>query len=121
MFIAAITALPLNMVVPSLANIARDLSADFALVNVAVAGYAAVSALTYLLAGALSDRFGRRPVIVTALAILTLASAACSLVDSIGMFLACPFRMKLTTRSDRPVAITVHSSSMTPLRRGSGP
>lgn len=89
MFTAAITALPLNMVVPSLPDIARDLHADFALVNVAVAGYAAVSALTYLLAGALSDRFGRRPVIMTALAILTLASAACSLADSIGMFLAC--------------------------------
>jgi DHA1 family bicyclomycin/chloramphenicol resistance-like MFS transporter len=87
--LSAIAVLPINMFVPSLPNIAADLNADFALVNIAVAGYAVATALTHLLAGALSDRFGRKPVALFALAIFTLASVGCSLADYIITFLLC--------------------------------
>lgn len=86
-FLSALAVLPMNMFVPSLPSIARDLSADFALVNLAVAGYAAVNAVTHFFAGALSDRFGRKPVALAALAIFTLASIGCSVANGIGMFL----------------------------------
>jgi MFS transporter, DHA1 family, multidrug resistance protein len=90
-FLSALAVLPVNMFVPSLPNIAHDLDADYALVNLAIAGYAIVTAVTHLVAGALSDRFGRRPVALTALVVFTVASVGCSLATDIGSFLA--FRM----------------------------
>ena len=87
--LSAIAVLPINMFVPSLPNIATDLHADFALINIAIAGYAVATAVTHLLAGALSDRFGRKPVALVALAIFTIASVGCSLANDITMFLLC--------------------------------
>ncbi|GAB2473079.1 multidrug effflux MFS transporter [Comamonas humi] len=86
-FLSALAVLPLNMFVPSLPRIAEDLDAGFALANLAVAGYAVATAFAHLAAGALSDRFGRRPVALAALAIFTLASLGCGLAGSIGSFL----------------------------------
>ena len=87
--LSALAVLPINMFVPSLPNIARDLHADFALVNVAIAGYAIASAFTHLIAGALSDWFGRKPVAMAALAVFTMASIGCSLANDIATFLLC--------------------------------
>lgn len=85
--LSALAVLPVNMFVPSLPGIARDLRAEFALVNLAVAGYAIATAFTHLIAGALSDRFGRRPVALVALAVFTLASIGCAMAQDIGTFL----------------------------------
>ncbi len=79
------------MFLPSLANIARDLEADYTLVSFAVSGYLAVTAAIQLIAGPLSDRFGRRPVLLAALAIFAFASAMCAVAQDIWTFLA--FRM----------------------------
>ena len=87
--LSALAVLPINMFVPSLPNIAKDLDADFALVNVAVAGYAIATAFTHLIAGALSDTYGRKPVALFALAVFTLASIGCSLANDIETFLLC--------------------------------
>ncbi len=86
--LSALAALPVNLFVPSLPHIARDLDADFATVNIAVAGYAVATALVHLLAGSLSDRYGRRPVLLAGLLIFTVASVGCSLATDIGSFLA---------------------------------
>ncbi|MBT8413602.1 MAG: multidrug effflux MFS transporter [Boseongicola sp.] len=86
-----LSVLTLNMILPALNNIARDLQADYALVSVAVAGYLAVSAGVFLIAGPLSDRIGRRPVVLGAIAIFIASSVACSLVENVWAFLA--FRM----------------------------
>ena len=94
-FLSALAVLPVNMFVPSLPSIAKDLDADFALVNLAVAGYAIATAFTHLLAGALSDRWGRKPVALFALAIFTIASLGCGLADDIGTFLT--FRLLQST------------------------
>lgn len=87
--LSALAILPLNMFVPSLPNIARELDADFALVNLAVAGYAIATAVAHLIAGAMSDRFGRKPVALAALAVYALASIGCSLATDITTFLVC--------------------------------
>jgi MFS transporter, DHA1 family, multidrug resistance protein len=87
--LSALAILPLNMFVPSLPNIARDLGAEFSVVNLAVAGYAVASAISHLVAGALSDRFGRKPVALAALVIFTLASLGCSLAHDVRFFLVC--------------------------------
>lgn len=81
----------MNMIVPSLANIAEDLRADYAVISLALGGYLAVTALVQLGLGPLSDRIGRRPVLLVALAIFSVASLGCALAQSAGIFLA--FRM----------------------------
>lgn len=85
--LSALAVLPVNMFVPSLPGIARDLGSDFATVNIAVAGYAVATAFTHLLAGALSDRYGRRPVLLAALVVFTLASIGCGMATDISTFL----------------------------------
>jgi DHA1 family bicyclomycin/chloramphenicol resistance-like MFS transporter len=85
--LAALSVLPVNVILPSLPNIAATFQADFTLVNLSVAGYAIVSALTNLIAGALSDRFGRRPVALMAISIFVVASVGCALAPNIGVFL----------------------------------
>lgn len=87
MALSALAVLPINMFVPSLPAIAGELGADYALANVAVAGYAIATALVHLVAGALSDRWGRRPVALVALTIFTVASLGCSLASDIRGFL----------------------------------
>jgi DHA1 family bicyclomycin/chloramphenicol resistance-like MFS transporter len=87
----ATSTVTLNMIVPSLANIAADLQADYALVSLALGGYLAVSAAVQLGVGPLSDRIGRRPVVLAALAIFTLASLGCAAAQTVWMLLA--FRM----------------------------
>ncbi len=79
------------MFLPSLANISTDLETDYATVSIAVSGYLAVTAVIQLVAGPLSDRVGRRPVVLCALVLFSVASLACALAPDIEMFLA--FRM----------------------------
>lgn len=81
----------LNMIVPSLANIARDLEADYALVSLALGGYLAVTAAVQLGVGPLSDRVGRRPVLLAALAVFAVASLGCAATRTVEGLLA--FRM----------------------------
>ncbi|WP_342241138.1 multidrug effflux MFS transporter [Inquilinus sp. OTU3971] len=87
----ATSTVTLNMIVPSLANIARDLDADYAVVSLALGGYLAVSAAVQLGVGPLADRIGRRPVLLAALAVFTLASLGCAAAQTVWMLLA--FRM----------------------------
>lgn len=86
---AALAVLSLNMFLPSLANIAADFQADYAVVNLSIAGYLAVTAVLQLVVGPLSDRFGRRPVMLAALALFTAASLGCTLAGDIRVFLIC--------------------------------
>ena len=89
--LSGLSVVSLNMFLPSLANIAREFRADYALVNLCIAGYAAVSALLQLVMGPLSDRFGRRPVILAALLLFLIASLGCLFASNVWVFLA--FRM----------------------------
>lgn len=86
--LTALSTLSLNLFLPSLANIAGEFAVDYALVNLSIAGYLAVTAILQLLAGPLSDRLGRRPVVLAALALFALASLGCALARDIGEFLA---------------------------------
>src|SRR3546814_20497214 len=75
------------MFVPSLPGIAAEFQADYGLVNLSVAGYAAMTAALQLIMGPLSDRFGRRPVILATLAVFIAASLGCLLAGDIWTFL----------------------------------
>lgn len=89
--LAALPPLTLNMIAPSLANIATDLQVGYATISLALGGYLAVTALAELAIGPLADRIGRRPVLLAALAIFTIGSIGCAFAPSAAMLLG--FRM----------------------------
>jgi Bcr/CflA subfamily drug resistance transporter len=85
--LAALSTLSLNLFLPSLTNIARDFEADYALVSLSIAGYLAVTAVLQLVIGPMSDRFGRRPVLLCGLAVFVIGSSGCWLARDIHSFL----------------------------------
>ncbi|NLR99389.1 multidrug effflux MFS transporter [Rhizobium sp. P38BS-XIX] len=85
--LSALAVLPVNMILPSLPKISAAFHADFALVNLSVAGFSVVTAFLEAIGGAISDRFGRRPVVLTALGIFIVASIGCVFAPDIGTFL----------------------------------
>ncbi|MEM7318210.1 MAG: multidrug effflux MFS transporter [Pseudomonadota bacterium] len=85
--LTAFSTMSLNMFLPSLANIAAEFDADYATVSLAVSGYLAITAIVHLIIGPLSDRIGRRPVLLVAIVVFTAASVICSLSTQIGTFL----------------------------------
>ncbi|TIX92887.1 multidrug effflux MFS transporter [Rhizobium sp. P44RR-XXIV] len=87
--LSALAVLPVNMILPSLPKIAAAFHADFALVNLSVAGFSIVTAFLEAIGGVISDRFGRRPVVLTALSVFIVASIGCVLAPDIGIFLLC--------------------------------
>jgi len=87
-FLSGLSILSLNMFLPSLSNIAAEFQTDYSIVSLSVAGYLAITAVLQLIIGPLSDRFGRRPVLLSGLAIFTLASLGCMLASDIWTFLA---------------------------------
>lgn len=89
--VTALAVLSVNMFLPSLAAISADLSADYAVVNLSIAGYLAISTVLQLIMGPLSDRYGRRLVMLICMALFALASIGCALASSIWWFLG--FRM----------------------------
>jgi Bcr/CflA subfamily drug resistance transporter len=87
--LTGLSVLTLNMFLPSLGNIAQEFQTDYSIVSLSVAGYLGITAVLQLIMGPLSDRFGRRPVLLTGLAVFVLASLGCMLADNIWVFLFC--------------------------------
>ncbi len=89
--IAGLGALNMNIFLPSLPSMAAFFEADYSVVSLAVSAYLAVTGALQLIVGPLSDRFGRRPVMLGSLAIFLAASIGCLLAEDVWTFLA--FRM----------------------------
>lgn len=85
---SATAVLTLNMFLPSLPSMARDFGARESVMALALSGYMVVSSLFQLIFGPLSDRFGRRPVMLASLALYALASLGCLLSQTIESFFA---------------------------------
>ncbi len=81
--IAGLSALTMNIFLPSLPAMASDLGISYDRVQILVSGYIAMTALVQLVIGPLSDRYGRRPVMIGALLILIAASFVCIFATSI--------------------------------------
>jgi EmrB/QacA subfamily drug resistance transporter len=68
--------------------IAADLGASTSAMSWVATGYLLSLALSIPVSGWLGDRYGARPVLLAAIAIFTVASAACALATSIGWLIA---------------------------------
>ncbi|MEK8069056.1 MFS transporter, partial [Burkholderia contaminans] len=102
--LCAFSVLPLSLFLPSLPAIARDLRADYALVALSLGGYAAVAASLEFVMGPLSDRFGRRPVVMASVGVFALGSLGCAMATDIRAFLACRL-MQAAITSVYPVSM----------------
>jgi DHA1 family bicyclomycin/chloramphenicol resistance-like MFS transporter len=88
MAMTAIGPATLNMVVPALPGLTRTLATDTSTVQLTLSLYLLSLATAQLLLGPLSDRFGRRPVVLVGLSIAVLASLAAITTSSIGALIA---------------------------------
>lgn len=74
----------LNMLLPALPHLVDELAADVATVQMTLSLYLIALACAQLLLGPLSDRFGRRPVLLAGLALNVAASLGAMAATSIG-------------------------------------
>lgn len=82
---------------PAFAGIARSLGATPVEIQQTLSAYLLSFAFMSLFHGALSDSFGRRPVVLAGVAVFTLASVGCALATSIHMLIACRALQGLST------------------------
>ena len=81
--ISAINPLSVNIIVPALTSMADGLGTDFATVQLTLSSYLFATAIAQLVHGPLSDKFGRRPIILVGLIVYVLASILCIAATSI--------------------------------------
>ena len=89
--IAGLGALSMNVFLPSLPDMAAYFGTDYGVVQLSVSLYLGVTAAMQLVIGPVSDRFGRRPVLLGAMAVFLLATLGCIYAPTVEVFLA--FRM----------------------------
>ncbi len=94
-FVAAAAAMSMNVFLPSLPGMALYFKTDYHVVQLSVALYLLVNAVMQIIVGPLSDRFGRRPVVLYGFIIYILASVGCVFAPNITTFLI--FRMLQAT------------------------
>ncbi|MCB1494229.1 MAG: multidrug effflux MFS transporter [Bauldia sp.] len=81
--VSALNPIAVNMFVPAMPDIMRGLGTDQAGVQLVLSAYLFATAGSQLVLGPLSDRFGRRPVLLAGLAAFIAATIACATADSI--------------------------------------
>ncbi|MFD2237287.1 multidrug effflux MFS transporter [Aureimonas populi] len=87
MIASGLSPLAINVFLPSMTSIARDLAVGPAAVGLGLSLYLAATAAIQLIAGPLSDRFGRRPVILGGMVLFLLGTGLCLMASSIETFL----------------------------------
>jgi len=86
--LAGLSALSMNVFLPSLPGMARYFGVEYGLMQLSVSAYLGAAAVVQLLVGPISDRWGRRPVMLVALAIFLAATMGTLLAPDAGWFLA---------------------------------
>ncbi len=91
MLLAGVSALSMNIFLPSLPNMTAHFDTEYRLIQLSVALYLGVNALLQIIVGPISDFVGRRPVILVSMALFCLFTLGCIYAPNIEIFLV--FRM----------------------------
>lgn len=86
--ISGVSALSMNIFLPSLPNMTEYFGAEYRTMQLSVSIYLLFSAVLQLVIGPLSDRFGRRQILLVSAVIFTVASIGTLLAPNAGVFLA---------------------------------
>ncbi|AZQ75291.1 DHA2 family efflux MFS transporter permease subunit [Streptomyces luteoverticillatus] len=100
----------LNVALPSLR---KDLGASVSGLQWTIDAYVVVLASLFMLAGSTADRFGRRRVFVTGLALFTAGSALCSLAPGLGWLIAFRAVQAVGGSMLNPVAMSIITNAFT--------
>ena len=73
----------LNLILPALGSLAQSFGLSYAAASFVFSGYLIVTGVMTLVMGPLSDRFGRRPIVLTALSIFIVASLCSALAPNV--------------------------------------
>lgn len=85
--LAGIGALSMNVFLPSLPAMAAHFDTEYRLIQLSVALYLGVNAVLQVFIGPISDRFGRRPVMLASIAVFLVATAGTLLAPTAEIFL----------------------------------
>lgn len=85
--VSMISPLAINIFQPSLPGLMDVFAVDYATVQLTLTVYLATYALAQLVAGPLSDRFGRRPIMLGGMVLFAAGSAVCVLAPTLGILL----------------------------------
>jgi DHA1 family bicyclomycin/chloramphenicol resistance-like MFS transporter len=85
----------LYMLVPALPELANSFGRDISIAQMTVSLYMVGIACSQIIMGPLSDRLGRRPVLLAGLGLMVLASAACIVADTLPQLIAARFLQAL--------------------------
>lgn len=85
--LAGLPAIAMNMFLPSLPSIADHFDAEYQLMQLSITGLLGLNAILQIIAGPISDKFGRRYVILTSLSIFILASIGTLIAQTAEVFL----------------------------------
>jgi MFS transporter, DHA1 family, multidrug resistance protein len=89
--LTALGPLSMDMYLPSLPDIGRTLNAPIVQVQLTISSYLFGFAAGQIFYGPISDRFGRRPVLLAALVLYAFATIGCAAAQSIGGLIALRF------------------------------
>src|SRR5580693_2660836 len=90
-----IAPISLYLLVPALPKLATTFGRDISIAQMTVSLYMVGIACSQLIMGPLSDRFGRRPVLLAGLSLMVAASAACIFAESLPQLIAARFLQAL--------------------------
>jgi MFS transporter, DHA1 family, multidrug resistance protein len=94
-FLVILPMLATDIYLPALPNMANSLAANHAAAMLTLTAYMLGYAISLILAGIASDRYGRRPVILVGIVLFCAASLACALTDSIAALIVFRFLQAL--------------------------
>ena len=106
------------VVVTALPAIHRELGADLAQLEWTINAFTLAFAAGIITAAALGDRFGRRRIFVTGLAVFTAASAACALAPDAALLVAARAVQGAGAAMVMPLSLTILVAAFPPARRG---
>jgi MFS transporter, DHA1 family, multidrug resistance protein len=86
--LTALGPLSMDMYLPSLPDIARALDAPIARTQLTISSYLVGFALGQMIYGPLSDRYGRRPVLLAAITLYLASTLACAASQSVDLLIA---------------------------------
>src|SRR4051794_25376638 len=89
--ITGIAPITLYMLVPVLPVLAKNFDGPISLAQMTVSLYMVGIACSQLIMGPLSDKFGRRPVLLGGISLMVAASAACMFAESLPQLIAARF------------------------------